>query len=258
MIAVRAGIVGRLLAAVVLAVGAVGALAKDVVVLSAGAVKPALEELAPAFEKRSGHKLHVTYATAGDLRRLLAQGTHADIVILPLENFVAIEKDGVTLPITRRSLGAVGIGVAVREGAKLPDISTEDGLKRALLDARSLTWVDPTRGTSGKHIDEVVLPSLGIRDAVRAKSTLGEGGMVAEKVARGEVEMALQQISELLPVRGVHVVGPLPLSLQKTTVYAAALTGNAAAPDEGHALLNFLVSDEARSVFGKKGFGAAP
>jgi molybdate transport system substrate-binding protein len=254
----RAAIAGRLAAAFVLAAASTVAFAKDVVVLCAGAVKPALEELAPAFAQRTGHKLHITYATAGDLRRLLAQGTRADVVILPLENFVAIEKDGVTQPITRRSLGAVGIGVAVREGARVPDISTEEGLKRALLEARSLTYVDPTRGTSGRHIDEVVLPQLGIRDAVRAKATLGEGGMVAEKVAHGDVELAIQQMSELLPVRGVHVVGPLPPSLQKTTVYAAALASAAAAPDEGHALLAFLVSDAARSVFGKKGFGAAP
>jgi len=197
--------------------------AKDVAVLCAGAVKPALSVLGPTWSARSGHRLQVTYATAGELLAKLAAGERPDLVVMPLEGLAQIEKQGIAAAGSRRDLGAVVIGVAVKEGAALPDLSSEEGLKRALLDAKSVTFMDPSRGTSGRHFDEVVLPKLGIRDEVRAKAVLGEGGMIAEKVARGEVEIAFQQMTELLPVEGVRIAGVLPPSLQKTTVYSGAL-----------------------------------
>lgn len=230
--------------------------AAELVVFSAGAVKPALSELAPAWEKASGHRLSVTYHTAGDLRRKLAAGERADLVILPLENFAALDKDGMTEAATRRDLGAVGIGVAVKSGARRPDLSSEDGVKRALLEATSVTYMDPNRGTSGKHIDEVVLVKLGVKDAVRAKAKLGEGGMIAESVARGEVELAFQQMTEILPVKGIDVVGVLPPSLQKTTVYSGAVLKGAHTPKESLALLDFLSRGEGRALFLAKGFTA--
>lgn len=239
-----------------LLVACAGAHAQDLIVYCAGAVKPALSVLAPTWAARGGPRLVVTYASAGELRARLAAGEHPDIVILPVEGLAALEQAGVTVAATRRDLGAVGIGVAVRDGAPLPDVSSEAGVKRALLDARSLTFMDPARGTSGKHLDEVVLPRLGIRDAVRAKTVLGEGGMIAEKVARGEVELALQQMTELLPVQGIRIAGPLPASLQKVTVYTAAVTTATHSAPAAARLLTFLVSDEARGVFAAKGFGA--
>lgn len=247
----------RIVAALIfLTMASTAALAKELVVFSAGAVKPALSALVTAWEARSGQRLNITYAAAGDLRKKLAAGERADIVILPLENFAAVEKEGFIDATTRRDLGAVGIGVAVKAGARLPDLSSEAGLKCALLEARSVTSMDPARGTSGKHIDEVVLPKLAIRDAVRAKAVLGEGGMIADKVARGEVEMAFQQLTELLTVTGITIVGLLPPSLQKTTVYSGAQMTTTYSPTEAAALLTFLVSSEARSVFLAKGFAA--
>lgn len=140
-----------------LATVSTGAFAKELVVFSAGAVKSALTALVPVWEAQSGHRLLVTYAAAGDLRAKLAAGECADIVILPIENFATVEKDGLSAAASHRDLSAVGIGVAVRAGAKLPDLSSEDGFKRALVDAKLLTYMDPTRGTSGKYFDEVVL-----------------------------------------------------------------------------------------------------
>jgi molybdate transport system substrate-binding protein len=242
--------------AIMLTTASIGVIAKELIVFSAGAVKPALSALAPVWEARSGHQLRVTYTTAGDLRRKLDGGERADIVILPLEYFATLEKEGLTQVASRRDLGAVGIGVAVREGAKLPDVSSEDALKRALLGAKSVTYMDPTRGTSGKYMDEVVLPKLGIRDAVRAKAVLGEGGMIAEKVANGEVEIAFQQMTELLPVAGIKVAGELPPSLQKTTTYSGALMKATQSSTEAAELLEFLVSREGRQAFLAKGFSA--
>ena len=232
------------------------ALSKELMVFSAGAVKSALSAAAPAWEARGGMKLRITYATAGELRQKLAAGEIADVIIMPLENFAAAEKSGATVAASRRDLGAVGIGVAVKAGAKLPDLSSEDGLKRALLDAKSVTYMDPARGTSGKHFDEVVLPKLAIRDALRAKAVLGEGGAIADRVARGEVEIAFQQLSELLPVQGISIAGMLPSSLQKITVYSGAVMTTALLPTEAAALLAFLVSGEGRAVFLARGFSA--
>ena len=245
-----------LIALLVLTLGSTGAFSKELVVFSAGAVKSALSVAGPAWEARSGNTLRITYATAGELRQKLAVGEIADVIIMPLENFAAVEKSGTTVVASRRDLGAVGIGVAVKAGAKLPDISNEDGLKRTLLDARSVTFMDPARGTSGKHFDEVVLPKLAIRDAVRAKTVLGEGGAIADKVARGEVEIAFHQMSELLPVPGITIAGLLPPSLQKITVYSGAVMTAALSPTEAAALLAFLVSSDGRAVFLVKGFGA--
>jgi molybdate transport system substrate-binding protein len=228
--------------------------ARDVVVFSAGAVKPVLSELAPRWQGISGHRVLVTFLTAGELRRKLAEGGRADLVILPLENFAAIEQAGLTRADSRRELGAVGIGVAVKAGAPLPDLSSEAGVSRALQQAKSVTYMDPQRGTSGKHMDEVVLPRLGLRDAVRAKVVLGEGGMIAEKVARGEVEIAFQQMTELLPVAGVQIAGMLPPSLQKTTVYAGAVMVGADAATQAQELLAWLTSAEIQPLFVAKGF----
>ena len=239
---------------IVLVAAAGGAAAKDLVVLCAGAVKPALSVLEPAWIARGGPGLQVTYAPAGDLLRRIAAGERADLLILPAESMAIVERQGLVTAGSRRDLGTVGIGVAVREGAALPDLSSEDGLRRALLEARSLTYMDPDRGTSGRYVDEVVLVRLGIRDAVRAKTLLGEGGMIAEKVARGEVEMALQQMTELIPVAGIRIAGPLPPTLQKTTVYAGVLMARSEAPGAAAELLAFLASGEGRAAFASQGF----
>jgi molybdate transport system substrate-binding protein len=246
----------RFASLMVLAAACTGAAAKDLVVLCAGAVKPVLSVLEPTWSARTGHRLQITYAPAGELIARLAAGERADIVILPSESLTLVEGKGSTVPASRRDLGSVGIGVAVKQGAKPPDLSSEAGLKRALLDAKSITYMDPTRGTSGKHFDEVVLPKLGIRDEVRAKAVLGQGGMIGEKVASGEVEIAFQQMTELLPVAGIQIAGVLPASLQKTTVYSVALTKATASLPEASELLAFLVSSEAQAVFAAKGFAA--
>jgi len=244
----------HLVTAILLAAAPALAAADELVVFCAGAVKPALSALEPAWAVRSARAVRVVYGPAGELRQKLDAGERADVVILPLESLLALDKEGLTDAASRRDLGAVGIGVAVKAGAELPAISTEDSLRRTLLEARSVTFMDPARGTSGRYVDEVLLPRLSIRDAVRAKTVLGDGGMIAEKVARGEVEIALQQMTELLPVAGISIVGALPRSLQKTTVYSGAVTKTSASPAEARGLLEFLVSGDARAVFVAKGF----
>jgi len=235
---------------------ALQAQAAEVTVLSGGAVKSAFTAAADAWAKREGHAVNATFAPAGELRKKVAAGGIADILVVPSENLPEYEKAGAILPATRRDLGSVAIGVAVKKGAVKPDISTADAFKKTLQQAKSLTYMDPTRGTSGKHVDEQVLPKLGIRDEVRAKTTFGEGGYIADKVARGEVELALHQTTEMLPVPGIDIVGPLPRELQKETVYAAVIMKGAKNAKDAEALLAYLVSPEGRRAFLERGFTA--
>ena len=229
---------------------------RTVTVMSGGAVKTAFTEAVTGWERASGHKVNATFAPAGELRKKVAAGEVTDVIVIPAENFADLERSGSIVAGTRRDLGAVAMGAAVRAGARVPDISTPEALKKTLTEAKSLTYMDPTRGTSGKHFDEAVLPKLGIRDQVRAKTQFGEGGFIAEKVARGEVEIAFHQMTEMLPVPGVTIVGPLPDALQKTTVYSGAVMKGAKNPKEAQALLDYLASPEGRKVFLARGFTA--
>lgn len=230
--------------------------ASEVVVLSAGAVKSAFTVASDAWARREGATVRATYAPAGELRKKVAAGEASDVLIVPADNFAEYEKAGAVLAATRRDLGKVAIGLAVKQGAPRPDISTPEAFKKALQQAKSVTYMDPARGTSGKHVDESVLPRLGIRDEVRAKTTFGEGGYIADKVARGEVELAMHQMTEMLPVPGIDIVGPLPKELQKETVYSAVVMKGAKNPAQAESLLAYLVSPEGRKAFLERGFAA--
>ena len=238
----------------VLSLCAENAKAAEVVVLSGGAMKSGFVEAAAAWEKRSGNKVKVTYAPAGEMMKRLRAGERFDLVVIPVENFDALEADAIVAPGSRRPIAGVSIGVAVKKGAPVPDISTSEAVKRLLVDAKSVTYMDPARGTSGKFVDEVMLPKLGVRDAVRAKTKFGEGGMIAEKVASGEVEIALHQFTEILPVEGVTPVGLLPPDLQKVSVYTGAVTRASASAVEAAGFLDYLTSSEGRAPFLARGF----
>jgi molybdate transport system substrate-binding protein len=239
-----------------LAVAACNAAAADVVVLSAGAVKAAFEGASARWKKSSGIAVKASFAPAGELRKRLAAGEQADILIIPVENLAALERDGIVVGVSRHDLGAVGMSAAVRKGAPLPDISTVDALRHTLLQAKSVTYMDPDVGTSGRHFDATVLPKLGIRDAVRAKTIFGKGGSVAEKVADGEAEIGFQNTTELMVVPGATVVGPLPEELQKRTVYSGVVMTSARNPAGARALLDHLASPEGRRAFLDRGFTA--
>lgn len=232
------------------------AFAAEVRLLSAGALTQPLSELIPQFEHGTGHKIAVVYGTAGAVRAMLEKNDAADLVILPAEGLVEAEKHGWVQSGTRVDLAAVGIGVAVRKGTALPDISTPEALKRLLLEAKAVAYVDPTRGTSGRHFDTVVLPSLGIATEVRAKAKLQTEGSAAEFVRRGEADVAIQQASELLSVDGVTMVGMLPASLQKVTVYSAAIATQATASEAAQQLVAYLAAPASQAVFKAKGLDA--
>jgi molybdate transport system substrate-binding protein len=241
----------HVLIALALATGAVHA--DEIRVLSGGAAQSPLQAALPAFEARSGHKVAIAFAPAGEIAKRVAAGEIYELLILPDENIDAYEKQGKVVPGSRAPLGKVGIGVAVNERASAPDISTPEAFKQALLAAKSIVYIDPARGTSGKHFAGV-LQQLGIAGEVNAKATLGSGGYVVAPVGKGEIELGVHQITEILPVPGVKLVGPLPPALQKWTIYTAVAMPGAKSPDAARALVAFLRSPEASAIFAPKGF----
>jgi len=190
--------------------------AQEVRVLSGGAAKSLVDPLVASFK---GGVVKVDYQPMGRLVEALAQGAEVDMVIVTEETLPRLEKEG-RVQRGAKPIARVGIGVAVNESAPSPDISTVDAFKRTLLAAKSIVYIDPKVGTSGKHVAEV-LQRLGIAEQVNAKAKFGQGGYIVEPVGRGEIELGIHQISEILPVKGVKLVGELPRELQKYTVYVA-------------------------------------
>jgi molybdate transport system substrate-binding protein len=245
----------RSAAAALALLASTAATAAEILVLSGGAAQSPLKAALPAFEARTGHKVTIAFAPAGEIARRVGAGEAYDLLILPAENVDSYVKQGKAVPGSAAPLGKVGIGVAVREGAPSPDIATPEALRQALLAAKSVVYIDPARGTSGKHFAGV-LQQLGIADAVNAKAKLGSGGYVVEPVGRGEIELGVHQITEILPVPGVKLVGPLPPALQKWTVYTAVAMPGAKSPDAARELVAFLTGADARALYEPKGFSA--
>ncbi len=229
--------------------------AAEITVLATTAMKSALDALAPRFAAASGHTLRLGYGPSGALVKRVADGEAGDLVILA-GGIDALIRQGRVVAASRADIARVRIGVAVRKGAPRPDISSADALKRALLAARSVAFVDPASGgASGAHLVPM-FERLGVAAQVNAKARLARGGpdgMVSALVAAGEAEIGLQQISEIMSVDGVDLVGPLPDELQSVTVYSAGVLAKAAQPDAARALIRFLMSPPAAAVFRAKG-----
>jgi molybdate transport system substrate-binding protein len=226
--------------------------AAELRVLSAGAVREIVPELAEQFRRETGHAVRFAFDTAGALRRR-ALTEPADVLIITDQAIDDLARQGVVVPGTRTDIARVGIGVGVRQGAPLPDVSTPDGLKRTLLSVKSFVYMDPGKGaTSGIHFAGV-LERLGIAAAVKDKALLWPAGASAEAVAKGQAELCVQQISEILPVAGVTLVGPLPKELQKITTYSGGLAARSTAPEAARAWLAFLARPAFKAKFAAAG-----
>jgi len=234
--------------AAMLALLATAAAAQELRVLSGGAAKSLVEPLAKSFPQA---KVEVRYQPMGPLAESLAQGAEVDLVVVTEETLPRLERQNLVKR-GAKPIARVGIGVAVNENAPLPDISTVDAFRRTLLAAKSVVYIDPKVGTSGKHVAEV-LERLGIAAEVNAKARLAQGGYIVEPVGRGEIELGIHQISEILPVKGVKLAGPLPPELQKYTTYVAApVAPSRLALD----FIDYLTGPQARARLAQAGYTA--
>jgi molybdate transport system substrate-binding protein len=232
---------------------ATGATAAELKVLSGGAVKAALTELAAAWGHETGNRVTITYATTGASLQKLAAGEAADVFVLTTEAIEQLAAKGTLIAGTKVDVARVGIGVAIREGAPKPDISTPEAVKQTVLAAKSIAYMDPSKGgTSGIHFTKV-LEEMGIASVVKSKAVLVDTGFAAERVATGEAEIVVHQISEILPVKGVSLVGPLPREIQKVTIYSAAVVTKSDAQEVATAFIASMMAPGARARFAAVG-----
>jgi molybdate transport system substrate-binding protein len=232
--------------------------AADIKVISGGAFKQVLNALAAQYESETGNKLDITYQTVGQHLALIKSGAEQfDVAVLTPEAIEGLAKDGKVVAGSRADLAKTGIGVVVKQGAPLPDISSVEAFKRTLLAAKSVAYIDPAAGgSSGIYVGKL-LERLGIAKEVNAKAKLIHGGEVASHVVDGEAEIGIHQISEILAVKGAVLVGPLPAEIQNFTVYAA---GVGTAADDGalaNGLVKFLTGAHAAPIIKAKGMEPA-
>ena len=229
--------------------------AAELKVISAGAVRGLIGQIIEDYSRQSGQKFDFTIGTTGQLRNIIASGQHADLIICSAPLMAELEKVGKFVPGSRIDLGRVGIGVAVRDGAAVPEVATQDAFKAALVAAKSVAYTNPAEGgTSGIYFTGLA-ERLGIGDAVKAKSVLTKGGREAAiEVAEGRAEMAVVFISEAVVVKGVKLAGPLPPPLQDYSVYAAAIPASSTDPTAAHAFVAALTSPAMAERWRSNGF----
>jgi len=242
---------GALLLAV-FAFAAATARAADIHVLSAAAAKGPLAATAAAFERETKNRVFLEYATAGQVEARILAGDRPDLVVNTRARLDAWVAKGVQ-PGTVQDLGAVRIGVAVRKGSPKPDIASVDGFRAALLAATSVAYTDPAAGgTAGSHF-AAVIEKLGLTDALAGKRHLAADGLdVMRKIQKGEVELGITQVSEILLVDRATYAGLLPESMQAPTIYSVFIPATADPIDRAFA--NALTSPAGRAQFDAAGF----
>ena len=234
--------------------------AAELKVLSAFGMQSVMEDLGPKFERATGHTLAISFATGGATVKRAQDGETADVVIALRQGIDGLVKDGKAAADNVTVLARSGIVVVVRKGAPKPDISSPDALKRTLLAAKSISYVDPASGgASGIHFAKV-LDRLGIANEMQSKTVFPNPKTPAEVgvlVANGEAEIGVHVIQEVVSVAGIEIVGPLPGDLQNTIVFAAAIMASAKDAEASKALVNFLRTPEAAAVIKAKGMEPA-
>lgn len=222
--------------------------AAEIEVLTAGAIKPLLQQLAPAFERETGHRLKLQNDTAGALQRRVMGGEAFDLLVVTLPGLQALATAGKVDAASVQPVARVGIGIAVAAGAPRPEIGSVEAFKQTLLAARSVALIDPAAGGSSGIYLAQLFERLGIAAEMKAKAVLVPGGLTATRLLDGQAELALQQITELHAVPGVQVLGPIPAELQNETVYAAGLSASTPRAEAARTLLAWLRGAKAQAL----------
>ena len=223
----------------------------EIKVILSAAFKEAYLELVPQFERSAGHKVESLWVPSVQMMSRLKGGETADLVILSAASLEELRKAG--LISERTDVARSGIGVAVKSGARKPDLSSGEAVKRAVLAAKGIAY---STGPSGIYLMGL-FQRMGIAETIKSKVKQVQGEPAGGVVARGEAEIAFQQVSELLPVPGIDFVGPLPADIQQVTVFSAGLHAAAKQPAAARALVKFLTAPAAAAVIRKKGMEPA-
>jgi molybdate transport system substrate-binding protein len=224
-------------------------------IVSSGGFAAAYRMLAPEFERTTGNTLVTSWGpsmghTPDAVPARLRRGEAIDVVIMVGYALGDLIKQGRVVADSRVDLARSGIGIAVRAGAPKPDISSVDALRRTLLAAKSIAYSD---SASGVYVSTELFRRLGIADQVASKSRMIPAEPVGAVVARGEAEIGFQQISELKPIAGIDLVGPLPPEVQKFTIFSAGIVVGSREPEAAKALINFLASPAAAATIRESG-----
>jgi molybdate transport system substrate-binding protein len=233
--------------------------AAEIKVVTSGAFTAAYLKLVPEYERSTHNKLVTEFGpsmgtTHNAIPLRLERGEAIDVVIMAAPALDNLIKEGKVRAGSRVDLVQSLTGMAVKAGAPKPDISTVDALKRTLLAAKSIAYSD---SASGVYLSTELFPKLGIADQIRGKTRKIEADPVGESVARGEIEIGFQQISELRPVKGIDIVGPLPPGAQRVTVFAAGIPATSKQPEAAKALIQWLASPAAYSAIKESGLDPA-
>jgi molybdate transport system substrate-binding protein len=245
-----------LLVTLMLATATPSAVAAEIKVLTAGAIKPVLQAVSEDFRAAAGHTMSLENDTVGATVKRIEGGAAFDMAVLTPAAIDGLAGKGLVVAGTRAPLARVGVGVMVKAGAQKPDVSNVEAFKRALIAAKSVAYIDPASGGSSGIYVARLLEQLGIADQIKPKAKLKQGGLVADLVLSGEAEIGIHQISEIVTVSGVTLVGPLPAEIQNYTVYAAGLGAKAAQPEATTALIKWLGGPQLAPVLKSKGMDA--
>ena len=224
--------------------------AAEVKLIASNAVKEIVVDLVPAFEKQSGHKITMIWAGTEAINKRIGDGEVVDVVLIAASNIDRLIADGKLAAGSRADVAKSGVGVAVRAGLPKPDISSADAVKNAVLSAKSVAY---SSGPSGNYLLNL-FKTMGISDQIKDKVKQTPSGVqVADVLARGEVDLGFQQVSELLHRHDIQYLGTLPADIQHTTVYSAGLHTAAPQPDAAKALVKFMTGPEVGTIIRKSG-----
>jgi molybdate transport system substrate-binding protein len=243
-----------ILTAVPLALAAGHAGATDIYVVGAGAIEEPFEALTAEFSRETGNKVHAIFGPVGGMQAKLKGGEKADVIVLSTAAMDALDKDGTLVAGSRADLGRATVGVAVREGAPQPDISTPEAFKKALLAARTVAYTNPAAGGTAGIYMTGLLDRLGLTEEVKKRAVLqSSGSAVADAVANGAAEIGITFTSEMLPNKGVKVVGPMPQSIGLIVTYTAGVATASKEADAARALIAYMTRPAARDHFKEAG-----
>ena len=226
--------------------------AAEIKVLSSVALTSALNQIAPNFEQATGNKLNIGYSLIADIRKRMLDGETADVIILARPVMDELDKQEKFTSGSITNIAGTPVALAIRAGTPKPDISNT--LKSTLLAAKLIAYADPAKGGAAGVYFARVVDRLGIADQLKSKTILVPGAQAPELVAKGEAEIGIAQTSEIVPVVGAEVLGPLPGEFASTTAFAAGIGATTKSPEVARSLIQFLTGPVARPVLSAKGF----